>query len=104
MAKSELITKVEATSKNELLLKLKSDGNPTYQHIYREAAGVYWDSVQKGFRSTSMEKWTCEQWFKHIVSVVKSGLNVELKLFENTTWHGVPEEEVERLRVSAKIS
>lgn len=104
MAKSELITKVEVTSNNELLLKLESGGNPTYQHIYREAAGVYWDSAQKGFRSTSIEKWTCEQWFKHVVSVVKSGLNVELKLSDNTTWHGVPEEEVEMLRVSAKIS
>ena len=104
MAGNELINKVEVTTKNELLLKLESGGSSFYQHIYREAAGVYWDAEQKGFRSTPMKEWSCEQWFKHIVDVVKSGLNIELKLSDNVTWHGIPDEEIERLRNSNATS
>ena len=104
MASSELINKVEVTANNELLLTLESGGSPSYQHIYREAAGVYWDTKLKGFKSTPIKVWSCEQWFQHIVEVVKSGLNIELKLSDNVTWHGVPDEEKDRLSNSNAVS
>jgi len=87
-----------------LLLTLESGGSPSYQHIYREAAGVYWDAKLKGFRSTPIKEWSCEQWFQHIVEIVKSGLNIELKLSDNVTWHGVPNEEKARLSNSNAVS
>ena len=64
-----------------------------YQYIYREAAGVYWDQAKQGFKSTPMKEWSCSQWYKQIVSVVRSGLGVELVLANHISWSNVPEKE-----------
>ncbi len=64
-----------------------------YQYIYREAAGVYWDEKNHGFKSTALKEWSHSKWFSHIISVVKSGLDVELQLSKNVAWGKIPEEE-----------
>jgi len=64
-----------------------------YQYVYREAAGVYWDQNRYGFKSTPMKEWSCSQWFKQIVEVVRSGVGVELKLGPNVVWLNVPEQQ-----------
>jgi len=104
LVSSELIKKVEVTADNELLLALESGGSSSYQHIYREGAGVYWDDKLKGFKSTPIKEWSCEKWFQHIVEVVKSGLNIDLELSDNVTWHGIPNEEKDRLSNSKAVS
>jgi hypothetical protein len=38
----ESISKIEVTDANELVLVLESPGDPFYQFVYRQAAGVYW--------------------------------------------------------------
>lgn len=42
--KLERINQVLLNESDELLLCLESGGQPMYQYVYREAAGVYWDS------------------------------------------------------------
>ncbi|MBQ20766.1 MAG: hypothetical protein CMD31_08420 [Flavobacteriales bacterium] len=69
-----------------------------YQYVYREAAGVYWDEIQKAFKSTPMNEWTISEWFLHIKDIVKSGLNVELKVDTNVDWRSIPNEEITRIK------
>ena len=90
----EIIAKVEINDKGELLLSLASGGNAMYQHIYREAAGVYWDQDNHGFKSTPINDWSCAKWFSQIVSVAKSGLRIELVLSANVVWQDIPEKDI----------
>lgn len=91
--KIEIIKEVVINDKNELIIKVVGDGNPIYQYVYREAAGVYWDENQKAFKSTPMNEWTVSKWFLQIKDIVKSGLNVELKIGTNMDWGNIPDEE-----------
>lgn len=95
---SEIIDRVEVLDTGELLLGLKSAGNPIYQYVYREAAGVYWDQNRRGFKSTPMKEWSCSQWFNQIVDIVRTGLGVELILDTNVFWFNIPDREKERIQ------
>lgn len=77
---SEIINNVEVTDAGELFLGLEGNGKPMYQYIYREAAGVYWDEKRCGFKSAPLKEWSCSKWYSHIVSIINSGLGVELRL------------------------
>jgi hypothetical protein len=90
---SETINKIEVLETGELLVGIESQGKPMFQYVYREAAGVYWDQSRKGFKSTPMREWSCSQWFKQIIEVVRSGFGVELKLGANVIWLNVPEKQ-----------
>lgn len=88
----EIINKIEISESSELWLIIRSPGNPDYQYIYREAAGIYWDNDIKGFKSTPRKSWTYLEWFNHIVSLVSSALSVSLILDKNIEWNNVPED------------
>ncbi len=89
----EIINRVEVLDTGELLVGIESKGKPIYQYVYREAAGVYWDEGRRGFKSTSMNEWTCSQWYSQIVEIVRSSLGVELRLSKNVTWQSIPEKD-----------
>ena len=89
----EIINTVDVTKDGELFLGLEGNGKSMYQYIYREASGVYWDEKYHGFKSTPIKKWSHSTWFSHIVSLVKSGLGVELRLSRNATWNNIPEQD-----------
>jgi len=101
--KYESINRVEVLDKGELFLGLESQGQPIYQYIYREAAGIYWDKDRIGFKSTSIKEKSCSQWFKRIVDAVRSGLGVELKLGSNVVWLNIPEQQKEEIQREAVI-
>ncbi len=90
---SETINKVEVIDTGELLLSLEGNGKPMYQYIYREAAGIYWDEKQRGFKSTPLKDRSSTEWYSHIVSVVKTGLGIELRLSSQASWQNVPEQD-----------
>ncbi|WP_156126228.1 hypothetical protein [Hymenobacter sp. DG25B] len=96
--KTETINRVILNSNNELLLILAGPGKPMYQYVYREAAGVYWDNSQKGFRSTPLREWTISDWFMHIKEIVKTSLNVDLKLSNSLIWENIPEIEQTKIK------
>jgi hypothetical protein len=96
--KTENIKEIIVNDKNELLLKLGGSGNPMYQYIYREAAGVYWDNSQKAFKSTPLIEWTESRWFIHIKDIVESGLNIELIVDENVKWSNLTYKEIIKIK------
>ncbi|NKB56450.1 MAG: hypothetical protein GKS00_08950 [Alphaproteobacteria bacterium] len=89
--KREIISAVEITETGQLMLILASGGESFYEHIYREAAGVYWSNEKKGFHSAAAPKeWSYSDWFKHIVEAAES-LDVALELGANVAWKNVPD-------------
>lgn len=96
--KNEVINKIVVNDENELLLKVIGQGSPTYQYVYREAAGVYWDENQKAFKSTPIKEWTVSHWFFHIKNIVKSGLNLELSIDDKATWENITDEEKNKIK------
>ena len=61
----------------------------SYQYIYREAAGVYWNSDQNCFQSTVPRTWNYREWFSQIVCIVLSGLNARLILSDDTKYESL---------------
>lgn len=96
--KKEIIKEIVVNDRNELLMKIIGIGSPTYQYIYREAAGVYWDENQKGFKSTPIREWTVSQWFLHIKDIVKTGLGVDLLFDKNVSWKNISDSEINKIK------
>jgi hypothetical protein len=55
-----------------------------WQHVYRETAGVYWESDLGCFVSTPPQEWTPQKWYQHIIGVVRSGLGLQMILSPDT--------------------
>ena len=55
-----------------------------YQHIYREAAGVHWDQGIGCFKSTTLKEWNYGKWYSQILTVVASGLGIQLMMTPKT--------------------
>jgi hypothetical protein len=85
----EVIESVEILENGQLILVLASGGNPSYQHIYREAAEVKWDTNLKAFTSPPPREWSHSDWFHHIVKIAKN-CNINLSLNNQTNWVNVP--------------
>ena len=96
--KTETVSTIVLNENNELVLKIAGKGNPSYQYVYREAAGVYWDEKQKGFKSTPLREWTISRWFLHIKDIVENSLNVALQMDKNITWEDIPTDEKEKIK------
>ncbi|HSF90846.1 MAG TPA: hypothetical protein VLA51_01440 [Paracoccaceae bacterium] len=57
-----------------------------YQYVYREAAGVYWDQAIGCFVSTPPQEWSPQKWYQQIISVVKSGVGLQMILTADTEY------------------
>ncbi len=89
--KCEIINSVEITQSGELLLILEGGGKASYQYVYREVSGVYWDNKKGGFHSNKAPiSWSYSDWFTHIVTIVKS-IGIELELSPIATWKNISE-------------
>lgn len=86
----EKISTIEILESGEMLILLEGGGKPMYQYIYREAAEIRWDNDIKGFKAPATRKWNYSDRFKQIVNVIASGLEVNLKLSNDTNWVNVP--------------
>jgi len=85
----EVIERVEILKNGQLILVLASGGNTSYQHIYREAAEVKWNSNLKAFTSPRPRDWSYSDWFHHIFKVAKN-CNINLVTNNQTTWVNIP--------------
>lgn len=91
--KKEIISAVEVMDSGKLLLVLESGGSNSYQYVYREGLGIYWDNEKKGFHSNEGlgGDWSYSDWFMHIIKVVKTGVGVDLCLSEDVIWSNISE-------------
>ena len=95
-ARREEVVTVEVLDSSELQLVLASGGDESYQHVYREARGVYWDNEKGAFRGTERVKWSVSEWFAHIVAVC-SDIGITLVLSDNVDWVGVPDADKQQI-------
>ena len=80
---NSLIAKVEILP-NKCLGVFPVAKSSSYHHIYREASGVYWDNETGCFKSTEIKEWSYAKWYIYILTVVKSGLGVNLEMTSKT--------------------
>lgn len=71
-----------------------------WQYVYREAAGVYWESDLGCFVSTPPREWTPQKWYQQIVSVVRSGLGLEMFLTSETKYESRDERFDELIKIA----
>jgi len=86
---TESISRVEILDNDELILILESGGDAGYQHIYREAAEVYWDKELKGFKSPKPRQWSYLEKYLHIAKVA-GNCSISLSLNSNVEFINVP--------------
>ncbi|MDD5274958.1 MAG: hypothetical protein PHR16_02625 [Methylovulum sp.] len=99
---TEIIGQIKITENGELLLAVVGDGKPMYQHIYREAAGIYWDNDLHGFKSAPIKEWSYSKWFFHIVAVAKSA-GIDLQLSDKARWQDIPEKDKNEIMQSYAV-
>ena len=92
----EVIESVEILENGQLILVLASGGCPSYQHIYREAAEVKWDTNLKAFTAPPPREWSHSDWFHHIVKVAKN-CSINLSLNSETIWINIPSKVKEQM-------
>lgn len=87
--KSDEIIQVGIDNQKRLFITPKKEKFPL---IYRSAAGVNWDS-KKGFLHSNVPRdLSYLEWFKHIVSLIKSETKIDLKLTKNTKWINISDD------------
>lgn len=98
---TEVVSAVELLDDGALLLQLESGGKPSYQYVYRAAAGVYWDPARKAFKFSTQLDGEYAQWFKHIVKVVRDEMSLDLQLALDATWKNIPNEDRDAIQRAA---
>jgi hypothetical protein len=90
--KLEAVSNIEITDKGVIVIALESGGKPSYQYVYRAAAGVDWDPHGKAFRFDTKNDGRYAKWFAHILNVLDSEMGLQLRLARGVTWTAVPDE------------
>lgn len=89
--KLETISNIEIAADDSLLVVgLESGGSPSYQYVYRAAAGVYWDDNAGAFKLNMKNDKRFVHWFAHVSKILEEEMNVQLHLEVRTTWINVP--------------
>jgi hypothetical protein len=85
----ETVSNIEITVEGEIVIVLEMGGKPSYQHVYRAAAGVYWDQGRKAFTFATKNDGLYLKWFAHMLSVLHDEMGLKLRLAKVVTWTGV---------------
>lgn len=87
----ETVSSIEIASDGSLLvMRLESGGKPSYQYVYRAAAGVYWDNDAGAFKFNTKNDKRSAHWFAHVRKVLEEEMSVQLCLGGQTAWTNVP--------------
>lgn len=57
-----------------------------FQYIYRSATEVHWDDNIGVLYSPKPREWSYLDWYKHMINVVQTEYEIDLKLTKNTRW------------------
>ncbi len=98
----ETVLNIEIASADSLLVvTLDGGGRPSYQHVYRAAAGVYWDNDVGAFKFDVKNDQRFAHWFAHIRKVLEDEMDVRLRLDSTTTWSNVPDDVQREIELAA---
>jgi hypothetical protein len=64
----------------------------SFDHIYRAAMEVHWDSQKRCLFSPKPREWSYVRWFEQIVAAAAGEYGVHLGLTPHTVWSNVAEE------------
>jgi hypothetical protein len=99
--KMEDISRVELSEDGILFLQLASGGSPSYQYVYRAAAGIYWDQERAGFKFATKKNGQYAKWFAHIVNVASEEMGLRLQLSPSVAWTNIPNEARDEIQRAA---
>lgn len=85
----ETVSNIEITDEGVIVIALESGGKPSYQYVYRAAAGVYWDQDRKAFEFATKNDGFYAKWFAHMLNVLDDEMGLKLRLAKVVTWTGV---------------
>jgi hypothetical protein len=89
--KLETVSNIEIAADDSLLVVvLEGCGSPSYQYVYRAAAGVYWDDNAGAFKLDMKNDKRFAHWFAHLCKVLEDEMNIQLHLGSRTAWTNVP--------------
>lgn len=83
---NENITEIGIDLKGRLYIK---PFKVKFTMIYRSAAEVHWDNTQLFLYSPKPREWSYFDWFKHIVSLIKTDYGCNLILTDKTRWNNI---------------
>ena len=88
----ETVSNIEIAADGLLMLRLEGGGKPSYQHVHRAAAGVYWDQEAGAFKYSTKSHCNYARWFAHVREVLEDEMNLRLRVGTEITWTNVPED------------
>ncbi|MBI3283260.1 MAG: hypothetical protein HYZ65_00200, partial [Burkholderiales bacterium] len=93
----ETVSNIEIANGGGLLLRLANGGRPSYQYVYRAAAGVYWDQEQFAFKLAARTDDDYAKWFAHILKILEDEMGLQLRLSDEITWINIPDKVKEEI-------
>ncbi len=84
----EKISEIAIDDSGRLIVKPMKQN---FEHIYRSALEVHWDSKKECLYSPKPREWTYLDWYKQIISAVESEYGYELVLTVETKWTNTPD-------------
>jgi hypothetical protein len=93
----ETVSNIEITNEGVIVIALESGGKPSYQYVYRAAAGINWDQNGKAFRFATKNDGLFAKWFTHILKVLDEEMGLQLRLEKAVIWTTVSKEVQEEL-------
>jgi hypothetical protein len=97
----EELSQVELSQDGKLYLCLWSGGKPSYQYVYRAAAGVYWDEEKTAFRFDTINDGQVVKWFLHTVKIVETEMGLSLRAGEGVQWINLSAEVKDAIQCAA---
>ncbi len=93
----ETVLNIEIAIGGELLLRLANRERPSYQYVYRAAAGVYWDQKQHAFKFSARAGDDYVKWFAPILKILEDEMGLQLRLSEEVKWTNIADEAKEKI-------
>jgi Integron Cassette Protein Hfx_Cass5 len=87
-----LIVEVEILPTGQLAVHPRDNLSGMFAFIYRAAAQIAWDPDRQSFVSPVPREWSHTDWFRHILSAVRSETGVRLFLSDSTVWINISPE------------
>ena len=98
--KRRAVVKVLIDPTGQLFVLPQLEPGATYEHIYREANGLRWDSHHRALHAYEPRRWEPDELLQHIAATLCSAYGEYLQFTEHTIWEGVPQELQATLRAT----